>query len=60
MQRSITAILKEHDEGVRVLTKKQEDLWNAKEKDFTKWGNPDVMRMTPDDQTELLRDVRNK
>jgi Mg2+/Co2+ transporter CorC len=60
MQRSISAILKEHDDGMKVLTKKQDDLWNAKEKDFTKWCNPDLMRMTPDDQMELLRDVRNK
>jgi hypothetical protein len=43
-----------------VLTKKQDDLFNAGTKDFTKWGNPDLSRMTLDDQTELLKDVRNK
>ena len=60
MQRSITNILKEHDDGMRFLTKKQDDLWNAKEKDFSKWGNPDVMRMTANDQMQLLLDPRNK
>lgn len=60
MQRSITNILKEHEDGQKVLAKKQEDLFNAKEKDFTKWGNADLIRMTVDDQKELLKDERNK
>jgi hypothetical protein len=60
MQRNITAMLREHDEGMKVLTKKQEDLFNDKKPDFEKWGNPDLMRMTDDDKLELLKDVRNK
>lgn len=60
MQRSITNLLKEHDDGQKVLARKQEDLFNAKEKDFAKWGNADLLRMTVDDQKELLKDERNK
>lgn len=43
-----------------MLSKKQEELFNAKEKDFNKWGNPDLLRMTLDDQKELLKDEKNK
>ena len=60
MQRGITTILREHDDGMKVLTRKQEDLFNASTKDFEKWGNPDLLRMTDDDKLELLKDVRNK
>ena len=60
MQRSINDLCKDHEDGLKVLSKKQDDLFNAKSQDFVKWGNPDLLRMTADDQMELLRDVRNK
>ena len=62
MQKNMADLSKEHEDGLKILQKKQEDLFNANEKvrDFTKWGNPDLLRMTTDDQLELLKDVRNK
>ena len=58
MQRAILALLQEHDNGQKVLAKKQDDLFAKK--DFSKWQNPDLARMTAEDQVELLKDVRNK
>lgn len=62
MQKNMAEVAKEHEDGLKVLQKKQDELFNqSKDKmDFTKWGNPDLLRMTTDDQIELLKDIKNK